>query len=436
MGAKESMGNHAVFPRGMRRRGNDLVLEGQALSDLAKRYGTPLYVYGAEEITAAYADIDAALSSVSHVIAYAVKANGNLALLKRFQQLGAGADVVSAGELERALKAGIHPERIVFSGVGKRAEEIDYALSEGIRSLNVESAGELDVIERLAKARQIRAHIGLRINPNVDAATHPYIATGLHDSKFGLELDAAEALLGRVGASDHLLLESVGCHIGSQLGKPDALEEATLAVGTFALRCQAAGHRLTSVDIGGGWPIAYGDEARSYPEPAVYGAAALSGLRRSGLDLSDLTVLVEPGRSLVGRAGVLLTEVLYVKERPHKHFVIVDAGMTEALRPALYDAYHHIVPVASVDTDESAKVLVDVVGPVCETGDFLALGRRLPELASGDLLAVLGCGAYCASMGMHYNARPRAAEVLVEGDSARIIRERETPADQWRLEHM
>ncbi len=430
------MGDHAVFPRGMRRKRGELMLEGQALSALAKRYGTPLYVYGVEDISASFADIRAALSSVSHLIAYAVKANGNLALLKRFQHLGAGADVVSGGELARALKAGMHPERIVFSGVGKRSDEIDYALSEGIRSLNIESVGELDVIERLAKARRIRAHIGLRINPNVDAATHPYIATGLHDSKFGLELEAAEALLGRIGSSEHLVLESVGCHIGSQLGKPDALEEACLAVGTFALRCQAAGHALTSVDIGGGWPIAYGDEARTYPEPAVYGAAALSGLRRSGLDLSDLTVLVEPGRSLVGRAGVLLTEVLYVKERPHKHFVIVDAGMTEALRPALYDAYHHIVPVVSSEVDEANKVLVDVVGPVCETGDFLALGRRLPALGSGDLLAVLGCGAYCASMGMHYNARPLAAEVLVEGDKARIIRDRGTPADLWRLEHM
>lgn len=423
------------MPTYLRRRNGELYVEDISLASLAEAHGTPLFVYSASEMRDAYDRVDHALREVTHLIAFAVKANSNLAVLKHFALRGSGADVVSGGELMRALKAGFPPDRIVFSGVGKTDEEIAAALEAQIRSINIESVSELAAVERVAQRLGVRARIGLRVNPDVDAATHPYIATGLHDAKFGLELATAEGLLPRLAGAVHLELESVGCHIGSQLGDPSSVRDAARIVGGFAARCLAQGRPLTSIDIGGGWPVGYGDEDPAYAPLEAYGAAAVEGLRASGVDLSRLTVLTEPGRCLVAKAGVLLTRVLYRKPRSHKHFVIVDAAMTELLRPALYQAYHHILSVEE-SAEGAEKLRCDVVGPVCETGDFLALDRRLPEVPEGSLLAVLGAGAYASVMGSNYNSRPRPAEIWVDGANVRVVRRRESQEDLWRLECM
>jgi diaminopimelate decarboxylase len=414
-------------------RDRQLHAEGVALDRLADELGTPLFVYGAGAIDAAYGAIDDALGFAPHLIAYAVKANGNLAILARLARQGAGADIVSGGELLRALEAGVPPERIVFSGVGKRDDEIELALHRRIRSIHAESAAEVDAIEAIARRMGTRAALALRVNPDVDPQTHPYIATGLHGSKFGIDISTAEALVPRIVASDHLDLEGVACHIGSQLASPEPLEEAVTLVARFALRCRAAGAHVRMLDTGGGWPLSYGSEEAPYPPLADYGAAIRRGLGAAGASNAGFEIVVEPGRSLVGGAGVLLTRVLYVKDGPAKRFVIVDAAMTELLRPALYGAHHAARPVRAPDA-AAGETPVDLVGPVCETGDFLALDRPMPPLARGDLLVFEGAGAYASCMASNYNARPRPAEVLVDGGAHRVIRERETVEGLWALE--
>jgi diaminopimelate decarboxylase len=330
---------------------------------------------------------------------------------------------VSGGELLRARRAGFRPESIVFSGVGKTDAELREALSLGIRSLHVESAQELDVIEAIARDLDVPARIALRINPDVDPDTHPYISTGLHSAKFGLSVEAARELLPRILSSKQLKLEGVACHIGSMLLSAEPLRDAVEIVARFAVECVKAGARLTTLDAGGGWGVLYGDEEGELQSHAAFGRAIIEGLRRGGADSLGLTLMVEPGRALVADSGVLLTRVLYVKEQAGKRFVIVDAAMTELIRPALYHAYHAIMPVLeSTDQESAALTPADVVGPVCETGDFLARGRLLPPLKRGDLLAIRGAGAYAASMASNYNSRAFPAEVLVDGEGFSVVR--------------
>lgn len=411
-----------------------LYCDAVALSDVAEAFDTPSFVYSGAAIDAAYASIDDALSFSPHRIAYAVKANGNLAILARLGRLGAAADVVSAGELLRALQAGIAPQDVVFSGVGKRDEELVLAIDQRIRSLHVESLPELEAIERLASARKVRVPVALRINPDIDPQTHPYISTGLHQSKFGLELEAARTALPRLLTSPHLNFEGIACHIGSQLSSAQPLGDAATRVARFAQECIEAGAPLRMLDLGGGWPVAYGDETQPLPSLASYGDALRQGLMEAGAMSLGLELWVELGRCLVADAGVLLTRVIYVKERPEQSFVIVDAAMTELLRPALYGAYHAVMPIQQTAVDAPTEI-TNVVGPVCESSDFLALDRHLPRLQRGDLLAVRGAGAYAASMSSTYNARRRAAEVLVDGETFRIVRQRDSWESLWQGEH-
>ncbi len=393
-------------------------VDGVALDAIAEAHGTPTHVVSAEAIRRAYASIAGALPARS-LVAYAMKANGSPAILRLLAGLGAGADVVSGGELYWALRCGIPAERIVMSGVGKRDDEIAAAIDAGIRAIHVESEPELDVVADLARARGRRAPIGLRINPDVDPKTHPYIATGLHDTKFGLELDVARRLLPRIVRDPSLELVTIASHIGSMIPEASSIREAVAISGAFAREAIAVGANVRAIDAGGGWPIAYGDEDRVADAHAAFGTAIRDALATA--ELSHLDVTVEPGRALVGDAGALLTRVVFVKEQAGKRFVIVDAAMTELIRPALYDAYHAIVPVRPRD---GRPTPCDVVGPVCETGDFFALGRSLPPVARGDLLLLRGTGAYGASMASAYNARPRAAEVMVDGGAATVIRSR------------
>lgn len=407
--------------------------ENVDLGTLAADVGTPLFVYSGAAIDAAYQDIDHALRQGRHLVAYAMKANGNLSLLSRLARQGCGADIVSGGELARALKSGIPGERIVFSGVGKGDAELQAALEAGIRSIHVESASELDVLEAIARDRGGVAPICLRVNPDVDPETHPYISTGLHQSKFGLELGVARELLPRILQSEHLALEGLACHIGSQLSSPRPIGDAVAIVAAFAKECVAAGATLRTLDAGGGWPVHHPDTPGENAPFSEFGHAIFEGIRRAHADDLGLEVVVEPGRSLVGSAGLLLTRVVFVKQQAGKRFVIVDAAMTELIRPALYQAYHAVTPVLQAEK-EPALQQADVVGPVCETGDFLALGRPLPPLQRGDLLAVHTAGAYASSMASQYNARPRAAEVLVDRNDYRVIRRRDTFEDLWRNE--
>jgi diaminopimelate decarboxylase len=427
---------HTVIPASEHFRYQEGVLcaDGEPLDALAERFGTPCYVYSAAAIQGAYAAIDRALAGRPHLVAYAVKANSNASILARLARAGAGADIVSGGELARALRAGFDPPRIVFSGVGKTDAEIKSALDASILSLHAESEQEIEAIEAVARSLGRRAPIALRVNPDVDPATHPYIATGLRSSKFGLDIDTARRLLPRLLASDHLALEGIACHIGSMVLSPEPIGDAVEIIARFARECAAAGAPLRALDAGGGWPILYGDEGREAAGHARFGQAILGAMARGGADSLGLTLIVEPGRAVVGDSGVLLSRVLYVKEQSGgKRFVIVDAAMTELIRPALYGAYHAIVPVKEPDRG-APPVTVDVVGPVCESGDFLARDRELPPLQRGDLVAIRGAGAYGSVMATHYNSRVFAPEVLVEDGRSVLIRRREPLEALWRDE--
>ncbi len=414
-------------------RGGILYAESVSLMEIADQVGTPAYIYSASVIDGAYHRIDEALQGVPHLLAYSVKANGNLALLARLGRMGSGADIVSGGELARALEGGIPANRIVFSGVGKTDRELHAALDAGIYQINVESVPEIDALEAIARARGVCVPIALRVNPDVDPKTHPYISTGLRTNKFGLETDTARELLPRLKQSPHLDLQGLACHIGSQLLSPDPISDAVAIVAGFALECVRAGIELRTLDVGGGWPILYGDET-SVPYPfSAFGDAVREGIRKGGADELGLQIIVEPGRSIVGDAGVLLTRVTYVKHQGGKRFIIVDGAMTELIRPALYGSYHAVSPVKKPD-EYAEQSPADVVGPVCESSDFLARDRELPEIERGSLLAIRGAGGYGAVMASTYNGRPRAPEVLVEGKGFRLIRTRETIPDLWQNE--
>ena len=393
-----------------------LLAERVALADIAERHGTPCYVYSRAALESAFRSFDEALAGLPHRICYSVKANSNLAVLDVLARIGSGFDIVSVGELERVLAAGGDPSKVVFSGVGKSEAEMRRALEVGVDCFNIESAGELERLERTAAALGVRAPISVRVNPDVDPVTHPYIATGLKQNKFGVPIDDAPQLYARAAGLEAVVVKGVDFHIGSQLTSlapfADALERALALVATLA----ASGIRLTHLNVGGGLGVRYTDETP--PSAGEYAKTIAERVAGSGLEL-----LVEPGRAIVAEAGVLLTRVEYVKRGAEQGFAVVDAAMNDLLRPALYGAWHDIVPVERHAGSEAA--LVDVVGPVCESSDFLGKARRL-AVAPGDLLAVKSAGAYGFVMSSNYNTRPRAAEVMVDGDAAHLVRARET----------
>lgn len=403
-----------------------LFLDTAPLSDIARRFGTPCYVYAKRAIEHRWLTFDQAFGAHPHLVCYAVKANSNLAVLHTLAQLGAGFDIVSIGELERVLAAGGDPGKIVFSGVAKRSDEIRRALEVGVRSLNVEVIEEIDRIDRIARELGCKAPIAIRVNPDIDAATHPYIATGLKKNKFGVELEEAEALYCRAADKAHLTVEGIACHIGSQLIDTDPFLAALQHVLALAERLHGHGIEIRRLDLGGGLGIRYRDEIE--PDPAAYVRQLLAAIGTRPLE-----ICLEPGRAIVGQAGVLLTTVEYVKANRLKAFAIVDAAMNDLIRPALYQAWQEILPVR--ERHELTAQIYDIVGPVCETGDFLGLERSL-RIVPGDCLAVAAAGAYGFTMSSNYNSRPRAAEVMVDGDTAQLVRERESLADLWRGEHL
>lgn len=409
----------ALLPDAGLDRGPDgaLRLLGVDLHVIAAEVGTPAYVYSADLMQARYRELSAAFAAVPHRIHYAVKANGNLAVLQVFARLGAGADIVSVGELARCRLAGFPAERIVFSGVGKTPEELEEAAGAGLGSINVESLEELAQLGAIATRRGLTVRVGVRFNPDVSAGAHPYISTGASGIKFGVPADQVAEAARIVQAHPGLDLVTVALHIGSQILEVAPFRAAAECLVDLVGQVRAAGiTTLRAVDLGGGLGIRYADEEP--PTPATFAAAVLPVLAPLGL-----TVHLEPGRYLVGNAGLLLTRVIYRKDAAGKVFAVVDAGMTELVRPSRYGAYHHIEPAV---VRAGAPEVVDVVGPVCETGDFLALERPLPPLVAGDLLAVLGAGAYGFVMGSTYNARPRPPEVLVSGGRWQVVRPRET----------
>ena len=395
--------------------------EGVDLAALAEVVGTPCYVYSRAYLEERWRAFDRAFAGRAHLVCYAVKANSNIGLLSVLARLGAGFDIVSGGELRRVLAAGGDASKVVYSGVGKTEVEMALALDAGIACFNVESEAELIQLERVAAARQQHAPVALRVNPDVDPATHPYIATGLKQSKFGIDIARAPALVRRMRELPHLRLNGIACHIGSQLTDTGPFVLALERVIELVAELMDEGVALTHLDLGGGLGIRYNDEQP--PEPDDYALALLGKLQQLGTRYQSLKIFIEPGRAIVGNAGLLLTRVLYLKEGAERNFAVVDAAMNDLMRPALYDAWHDIAPVR-VDAPRTAR-LYDVVGPVCETGDFLGLSREL-GIEAGDLLVVASAGAYGASMSSNYNTRPRAAEVLVDGDRYYVIRRRET----------
>lgn len=397
-----------------------LRVEGVSAEALARRFGTPLYAYSAGAVRARLAALRGAFAARSPLICYALKANSNGALCRVLARAGAGADIVSGGELARALRAGFEPSRVVFSGVGKTEDEMAAGLRAGLLTFNVESAEELDALARVAGRLKRRAPVSVRLNPDVDPRTHPHITTGRAENKFGVETAEALALYRRAAKDGRLRVVGVQCHIGSQIVDVVPYRRAAASVARTMKTLEGMGIRLSHVDIGGGIGISYKDET-----PLALPALARA-LEETFAAWPDARLLLEPGRYLVADAGILLTRVLYRKKTTKRRFVIVDAAMTDLPRPALYDAWH---PVEAVRPRRGGRRVVDVVGPVCESGDFLARGRSLPPLERGDLLAVRKAGAYGFAMSSQYNSRPRAAEVLVDGGKARLARRRETLKD-------
>jgi diaminopimelate decarboxylase len=398
-------------------RNGGLCAEQVPLQDIASRFGTPCYVYSQSAIEAAYRAFSQAIKNRNALICYSVKANSNLAILALLARLGAGFDIVSAGELERVLAAGGDPAKTLFSGVGKTEAEISLALRRGIACINLESEAELERVDAMARRAGRRAPIAFRVNPDIDAGTHPYISTGLRESKFGVPHLEAERLYARAATMGGIEITGIGCHIGSQLTDPAPFMAAAERIVALADRLEAKGIRLRHIDVGGGIGIRYKDEV---PQPAgefVSSAIKALGERRHQL-------ILDPGRSLVGNAGVLLTRVEYVKPGTARNFLVVDAAMNDLVRPALYSAWHEVKPILQPESNARSAVY-DVVGPVCESGDFLAKDRLLAA-REGDLLAVMSAGAYGMTMSSNYNSRPRAPEILVDGAAAHLVRERET----------
>ncbi|MBW1981640.1 MAG: diaminopimelate decarboxylase [Deltaproteobacteria bacterium] len=405
-------------------RNDRLFCENVSLEAIAAEVGTPFYCYSHATLSRHFVAFDDAFADVDHLTCFSVKSCSNIAVLRLFASLGAGMDIVSGGELYRALQAGVAPEKIVFSGVGKTEEEITFALEQGILMFNVESAQEMAAVNSCARRLGCRAPVAIRVNPDVDPRTHPYIATGLKQNKFGIDFDSAEAQYLEAKSLSHVEIVGVDCHIGSQVTEISPFVDALGRLRDLVERLARFGIHIRYLDLGGGLGITYADEEP--PHPREYARALGQGLL--GL---DCRLIFEPGRVIVGNAGVLVTRVLYTKQTSVKRFVIVDAGMNDLVRPSLYDSYHQIQPVSK---KQRPRVRVDVVGPICETGDFLAKDRELVEPEPGDLLAVMSAGAYGFVMASNYNSRPRPPEVMVKDDEFATIRCRETVADLVRGE--
>ncbi len=405
--------------------GDGLFCEEVPIRQITEQVGTPCYIYSHRTLIRHFHAFDQAFNAIPHIVAFAMKANSNLTVLRLLAKEGCGADIVSGGELFRALTAGMAPNKIVFAGVGKSKEEIQYALESDILMFNVESPGELQQINEVAGSMGLRAKVALRINPDIDPQTHPYISTGLKKSKFGIGADRALEEFDAAGNLPHIEVVGVHSHIGSQLTQVtpfvDALKKAVALIQTL----QAKGVHIQYLNIGGGLGITYSDETPPHPKEL---AEAISPLLQS----VSCQIIMEPGRSIVGNAGILVTKVLYNKASADKHFVIVDAAMNDLLRPSLYDAHHDIQPV--LKKESSVVNTVDVVGPICESGDFLAKDRKMPHSQPGDLLAVMSAGAYGFTMASNYNSRPRVPEVLVKGKDITVIRKRESYEDLIRGE--
>lgn len=395
------------------------------LARVAEQCGTPCYVYSASSIVENYRAYHGALAAIPHEIHYAVKANSSIGLLALLARDGAGFDIVSGGELFRVLKAGGDATKVVFSGVGKSAGEIRYALESGIGWFNCESEAELGMVDEIAGEFGLRPSVALRVNPDINADTHPYIATGLHAHKFGIELCEAERIYALAAKMANVDPNGVSCHIGSQIFDTGVFYEALDRVVELAARLRQTGLNIRNLDLGGGLAVGY---RASEPTPSIADYAARLAEALKG---AQLKLMLEPGRSIVGQAGVLLTKVLYRKRTGSKEFVIIDAAMNDLIRPALYQAHHEIVPL---EQREALLIEADVVGPVCETGDFLARGRKMPDCAPGEVLAVCTTGAYGFVQASNYNSRPRAPEILVEGDTFKVIRKRESYEDLVRGE--
>ncbi len=406
------------------RENGQLFAEECNLSELAAQHGTPLYVYSRATLERHWHAFDQAAGEVPHLICYAVKANGNLAILNLLARLGSGFDIVSGGELARVVAAGGDPAKVVFSGVGKTEAEMRYALEQQILCFNLESEAELERLNSVAGDMGKVARISVRVNPDIDAGTHPYISTGLKQNKFGVPIERAVALYHRAATLPNIEIVGIDCHIGSQLTELEPFLEAMDRLLALIDRLAAEGIHIHHLDVGGGLGVNYSDE--NPPHPEQYAAAL-----KAKLVGRDLQLIFEPGRAIIANAGVLLTRVEYLKEGEERHFALVDAAMNDLIRPSLYGAWMNIIP-ADKSLQRPAR-RYDVVGPVCETGDFLGKDREL-GLAQGDLLVVRSAGAYGFSMSSNYNARPRAAEVLVDGDTAHLVRQREPLADLWRLE--
>ena len=403
----------------------ELWAEDVRIKDLAEEYGTPLYIYSASTLKRHFRVFDSAFKDIPHLVCFSVKSNSNICILRLLKEEGAGADIVSGGELFRALKAGIDPKKIVFSGVGKKSEEIKEALDADILMFNVESLEELFQINEIASSMNKKANISFRVNPDVDPKTHPYISTGLRENKFGIEMkDAYEAY--KI-AKDLSHIEPIGldCHIGSQLTEISPFLEAWKRLKVLYQKLLDLKLDIKYLDLGGGLGITYKEEEP--PHPVELGMALTQAIKDY-----DLTLILEPGRVIVGNAGILVTKVLYTKKIGEKNFIVVDAGMNDLIRPAFYGSYHRIAEVVPKGREE---IVVDVVGPICESGDFLAKNRKLPRVERGEYLAVFSAGAYGFVMSSQYNSRPRAAEVLVEKDKAYLIRKRETYEDLVALEN-
>ena len=401
---------------------NNLHCENVPVDALAKEYGTPLYVYSKAALLHAFQGYQQGLEGIPHLIAFAVKANGNLSILKLLGEKGAGADLTSGGEMHSALKAGIPTEKLVFSGVGKSDTEIRDAVEAGVLMLNIESEPELDNIQAIAASLGKTANIAVRVNPNIDAKTHPKISTGLKEHKFGVPAERAVALYERAAAMPNIYIRGIAAHVGSSLPDTEPLLHAVEKLLDFKAQLQAKGIKITHFDVGGGLGIQYQNENQETPNQ-------YAGKLRDRLKDEGVTLVVEPGRSIVGNASVLAAQILYVKRTDDRTFVVVDAGMNDLARPAIYGAYHEIVPVNHAD---GAAETVDVVGPVCESSDVFGKQRVLPNCERGQYLAMCSAGAYGYAMASYYNGRVRPAEVLVDGSTHRLIRRRETHEDLWR----
>ena len=393
--------------------------EDISLLEIAKRHNTPCYIYSKKAIQTKYTEFDLAFTSNQHLICYAVKANSNISILNILAKMGSGFDIVSSGELFRVLKAGGSPDKVVFSGVGKRLDEMKFALEQNIKCFNVESKSELLKLNKIAESMKVSAPVSLRVNPDVDAKTHPYIATGLKENKFGISFELAKDIFKQAAKMSNINLIGIDCHIGSQISELSPFQDALQKLLDLIDELKKIGIQLRHVDIGGGLGITYKDEV--LPTPSQYVNAITNTANGH-----DLEIIIEPGRSIVGNAGILLTKVEYLNETPFKNFAVVDTAMNDLIRPSLYNGWHEIKRVTQ-DSDAKEKTY-DIVGPICETGDFVGKNRTL-SLTEGDLLAIFSTGAYGFSMSSNYNSRPRAAEILVDDNQIYEIRERETQED-------